>query len=42
MSDEVATTKIKELMVVNEEGLVYAKSIRRIPSENRWGEDCVK
>ena len=30
-----------ELMVVTKEGIEEVRSIRRIPVEHRWGEDCL-
>ena len=31
-----------ELMVATAEGIKFVRSVRRIPFERRWGEDCVK
>ena len=30
-----------ELMVARPDGIMFARSVRRIPVEKRWGEDCV-
>ena len=31
-----------ELLVATKEGVVKVRSVKRIPIEERWGEDCVK
>jgi hypothetical protein len=31
-----------EVIIANEEGIIQARDIIRLPYEQRWGEDCVK